>query len=109
LPPLVNKATGKEIFPSNAVDSAIIMSIADNLESEAQLAMLGNIFPPELAALITDRMTELLKKKREKAEATKAAAQVIVSQAREETKGELNGADRTEDALAVTGDAEFDA
>ncbi len=71
-PPLVNMVTGREVFPQSAVDTAIIEGIATSIDP-AMLQMIMPMLPEVVQGLVAQRLTEILKKKKEEDEARKAA------------------------------------
>jgi len=68
LPPVVNRITGKEIFPQASADSAIIDQMAESL-TQQQIQQLAGILTKEQWGLLADRLVQSLERKaaREKA------------------------------------------
>ncbi len=64
VPPLVNQFSGKEIFPQNAEDTALIEQIAENLTPE-YINFLSGIMPPALWAPLSARLDKYNKEKAE--------------------------------------------
>ena len=77
-PALVNSLTGKEVFPQNSADTALINSLAERISEEnfQQLAALG-IIPPELMGPLAQRMASHLSRKREAQAQARAALQHV--------------------------------
>jgi hypothetical protein len=76
-PPLANTLFGKEVFPQGFADSKMLESIAEGIEDEAQLGALQMFLKPELAALVTNRLLEIMRAKRKEKEALASAAMVV--------------------------------
>jgi hypothetical protein len=76
-PPLLNQVFGKEIFPTSTADSSLIESLMSNLD-ESTIGKLTELLipklPPETAALLMARFTEVV----EKQNAKKAAETAMV-------------------------------
>lgn len=69
LPSIINSAFGKEIIPQSTADTALLETIAENLDEE-QLKKLADILPSEVVGIVFGRMEDVLKRKRlKKAEA----------------------------------------
>ena len=70
VPPLVNTVTGRNVFPLESSDTALVELIAESLNEETlgKLAGAGAI-PPELMGPLMARMQAHLQKKREETEA----------------------------------------
>lgn len=74
LPPVINRVTGKEIFPQNMVDTAIFENMAETLD-EAQIKQLATILKPEQWALVADRLVQALENKAKREEEEKKIEQ----------------------------------
>lgn len=57
IPPLANQLTGKDIFPQNAEDTALIESIADSLSTD-HIKFLEGMLPPQLWAPLSARLVK---------------------------------------------------
>lgn len=55
LPAMANQLTGREVFPQNTQDTAIIDAICEHIKPE-QIQMLSSLFPPELAGILMARL-----------------------------------------------------
>jgi len=62
LPALVNTVLGREVFPQNVADTALVEQIADGL-SEKDIIALAQHIPPSLAGPLMMRMQTYLEKK----------------------------------------------
>jgi hypothetical protein len=94
LPSLANQAFGKEIFPQSHADTELITMIAENIEDEKQLAGISMFLPKEVAALVINRFTEIIREKRKKKEAAEAAAKLLAQKnatPEDETDDKPNG------------------
>jgi hypothetical protein len=72
IPLLANTLLGREVFPQNSADSAILDAAADNLSPE-EVMMLATKIPPELMGPLSARNEKYLAEKRQREEATQAA------------------------------------
>ncbi len=70
-PVLINQLLGREIFPQNVEDTAIVEAVADAL-SEDQIKHLGMVLPPTLWGPLSARLERAMKEKRETQEAMAA-------------------------------------
>jgi hypothetical protein len=70
LPAGINTAFGKEVFPQQTADTALITAIVENTEP-SQLEMLPLLFKdkPEIAGMLSARIGEILKAKSDKEDA----------------------------------------
>lgn len=66
-PALVNSLTGKNIFPQNAGDTALIETMMDSLD-EQTIQQLSTLIKPEVWAPLAARMAERFRQRREAAE-----------------------------------------
>jgi hypothetical protein len=75
VPALANTVSGRDIFPQSTADTALIEALATRVKPEMieQLGMAG-ILPPELLAPLAARFSDVLRKKKEEAEAVKKLA-----------------------------------
>ena len=72
-PIVINELTGKEIVPQSTADTLLIETLAENLTEEGfQKIIATGAIPPEAIGILMSRMTQVLKKKREHAEAALA-------------------------------------
>jgi len=71
-PGLINQIVGKQVFPQNTEDTALIDSIAEHLANspngEQAINMLGAVFPPQIVGVINARLTRAIEEKRLAAE-----------------------------------------
>jgi hypothetical protein len=72
LPMLVNRASGREVYPEGMVDTILVESLAENISPD----MLDNFLKmakvkPELAGMLTSRLGEILDKRKQEAEELK--------------------------------------
>ena len=61
-PPLVNSFLGREVFPNNAADTALIETLADNLTPEAAMKI-AEVLPPTLLGPVMNRLNEIAERK----------------------------------------------
>lgn len=71
LPAVVNRVTGKEIFPQSTADSALFENLAGSL-TEKQVQQLSSILTPEQWGLVAARLVDVVDKKIAKEEADKS-------------------------------------
>lgn len=74
-PALVNRITGKEIFPQSTEDTAILEALAASLDEEAVMQLLPKI-PQELAGVLFARFSSIIEKKQKEAAESKRLAQL---------------------------------
>lgn len=67
LPPLANTISGRNIFPQETADTALVEMIADNMTQE-DLQKIATVLKPELLGPLMHRMQAHMQKKREEAE-----------------------------------------
>lgn len=66
-PALVNTITGKEVFPQETTDSALLNQIAESMDPEKiQTLINSGIIPPQLLGLLSARMEKYLLEKTKK-------------------------------------------
>ncbi|MCF1193239.1 hypothetical protein LRR18_16740, partial [Mangrovimonas sp. AS39] len=70
LPAVVNRVTGKEIFPQATADTALFENLAGSL-TEKQVQQLSSILTPEQWGLVAARLVDAVDKKVAKEEAEK--------------------------------------
>lgn len=70
-PVLINQLLGKEIFPQNVEDTALIEAVAENIPEE-QIKLLGSVLPPQLWGPLSARLERAMREKRETQEAIAA-------------------------------------
>jgi hypothetical protein len=71
-PALANTVSGREIFPQNTADTALIEALAEKVKPEfIELLVKSGALPAELAGPLAVRFTETLKKKEAEREAIK--------------------------------------
>jgi|SRR6185369_3873604 len=61
-PPLINRLSGREVFPLAAEDSALVEAIAEKITPE-QISAVASILPTEIVGLLFARFESHLKKK----------------------------------------------
>ncbi len=71
LPAVVNRVSGKEIFPQSTADSALFENLAGSL-TEKQVQQLSSILTPEQWGLVAARLVDVVDKKIAKEEADKS-------------------------------------
>jgi hypothetical protein len=75
LPPLANKLSGREIFPQNTEDTAILQALANELTGEdAEKIAVVLQKKPELLAIVAKRLNELVDDPNKKATITEETA-----------------------------------
>jgi hypothetical protein len=62
LPPVLNRLTGKEVFPQSTSDTALIEALVDSLTPD-MVEKLSSTLPPSVWALVGQRVAEVLEKK----------------------------------------------
>lgn len=70
LPAVVNRVTGKEIFPQSTADSALFENLAGSL-TEKQVQQLASILTPEQWGLVAARLVDVVDKRIAKEESEK--------------------------------------
>lgn len=73
-PPLINRITGREIFPQNTEDTALLEGLAASLDADTIMQIAPKI-PPELQGMLMARFSEMLAKREKEAEERKRIAQ----------------------------------
>ena len=61
-PPLINNILGKEIFPQNTADTALIETIVDHITDD-QIQILSTVLPPTLWGPLSSRMSQIIAEK----------------------------------------------
>ncbi len=86
-PVLINSILGKEIFPQSTEDTALIQSIAENLEPEhiAKLAEMN--LPPMIMGPLSARIMKEMDRKQKEAEAKSKALPAYKGNAEEDIGG----------------------
>ena len=97
-PGAINQIVGKEIFPQSTADTELLRAIAGRIENSKQLQGLQMFLGPELGAMVTNRLVDLVKEQNEVKKKATAAAMTVAS-----GKTDINGASLS------TADAEFDS
>lgn len=72
-PPLINRITGREVFPQATEDSAIIEAVAEHLPMEKVMELAGSL-PPEVVGMLMSRFSQAIEKKQKEAEERKRLA-----------------------------------
>lgn len=65
LPSLVNRVTGKEIFPHSSEDTALLEMLAEKISSD-QIKQLAGILPPEVVGPLYSRFVQMEKERERK-------------------------------------------
>jgi len=78
VPGLVNNLLGREVFPQNTEDTALIESAAEHLTSD-QVKMLSSVLPPELWGPLSSRFEKYMREKRIANEQAVLLAQSVAS------------------------------
>ena len=87
-PHLINTITGREVFPQNTSDTALIESIAENISAD-HISMLAAILPPQLAGTLAERFMIYNQKKEEEHKALKAASAIQTPDPEADAAGEV--------------------
>lgn len=74
-PPLINRITGREIFPQSTEDTALLEALANSLDEEAVMMLLPKL-PQELTGLLMARFAAVIEKKQKEAAEAKKLAQL---------------------------------
>jgi hypothetical protein len=93
VPGLINNLLGKEIFPQNTEDTALIEAAAEHL-NEDQIKLLSGVLPAELWGPLSARLAKYMKEKRLAAEEAKQLASSIAANVKDpeaEAGGDAEG------------------
>ena len=72
-PPLINRITGREIFPQSTEDTALLEGLASALDEESIMALAPKL-PPELTGMLMARFSDMISKRQKEADERKRIA-----------------------------------